>query len=57
MVDLSKKRALQQEELDVEVVLIDVTECEIERQKNKKNGIQEKEKTYNKNINNRRCKK
>ena len=42
---LPKKRTLQQEDLDVEVVLIDATECEIERpKKNKKNGIQEKRK-------------
>ena len=42
---LPKKRALQQEDLDVEVVLIDATECEIERpKKNKKNGIQAKRK-------------
>ena len=42
---LPKKRALQQEDLDVEVVLIDATECEIERpKKNKKNDIQEKRK-------------
>ena len=40
---LPKKRTLQQEDLDVEVVLIDATECEIERpKKNKKNGIQAK---------------
>ena len=42
---LPKKRTLQQEDLDVEVVLIDATECEIERpKKNKKNGIQAKRK-------------
>ena len=42
---LPKKRTIQQENLDVEVVLIDATECEIERpKKNKKNGIQEKRK-------------
>ena len=42
---LHKKITLQQEDLDVEVVLIDATECEIERpKKNKKNGIQAKRK-------------
>ena len=42
---LPKKITLQQEDLDVEVVLIDATECEIERpKKNKKNGIQAKRK-------------
>ena len=55
---LPKKRALQQEDLDVEVVLIDATECEIERPKKTKRMVfRQKEKTYNKNTNNRRCKK
>ena len=42
---LPNKRELQQEEIDIEVLLVDATECEIERpKKNKKNGIQEKRK-------------
>lgn len=43
---LPNKRKLQQEDIDIEVLLVDVTECEIERpKKNKKNGIQEKRKS------------
>ena len=42
---LPKKSELQKDNLDVEVVLVDATECEIERpKKNKKNGIQGKRK-------------
>ena len=42
---LPKKRELQQENIDIEVLLVDATECEIERpKKNKKTGIQEKRK-------------
>lgn len=40
---LPNKRELQKEDIDVEVLLVDVTESEIERpKKNKKNGTQEK---------------
>ncbi len=42
---LPKKRKLQEDNIEVETVLIDATECEIERpKKNKKNGILEKRK-------------
>lgn len=42
---LPKKSELQNDKLDVEVILVDATECEIERpKKNKKNGIQGKRK-------------
>lgn len=42
---LPKKRQLLEDDIEVEAVLIDATECEIERpKKNKKNGIQEKRK-------------
>lgn len=42
---LPKKSELQKDNLDVEVVLVDATECEIERpKKNKKNGIRGKRK-------------
>ena len=42
---LPKKSELQKDNLDVEVILVDATECEIERpKKNKKNGIQGKRK-------------
>lgn len=43
---LPKKRQLLEDDIEVEAVLIDATECEIERpKKNKKNGIQEKRKS------------
>lgn len=43
---LPNKRKLQQDDIDIEVLLVDATECEIERpKKNKKNGIQEKRKS------------
>lgn len=42
---LPKKRTLQQDDTDIEVLLVDATECEIERpKKNKKNGTLEKRK-------------
>lgn len=42
---LPKKRKLQEDNIEVEVLLVDATECEIERpKKNKKVGIQEKRK-------------
>lgn len=42
---LPKKRELQKDNIEVEVVLVDATEQEIERpKKNKRNGIQEKRK-------------
>ena len=42
---LHKKRKLQEDNIEVEVLLVDATECEIERpKKNKKVGIQEKRK-------------
>lgn len=42
---LPNKRKLQQDNIDIEVLLVDATECEIERpKKNKKNGIQVKRK-------------
>ncbi len=43
---LPKKRKLQEDNIEVETVLVDATECEIERpKKNKKNGIPEKRKS------------
>ena len=43
---LPNKRKLQQDDIDIEVLLVDATECEIERpKKNKKNGIQGKRKS------------
>ena len=40
-----KKRKLQEDNIEVEVLLVDATECEIERpKKNKKVGTQEKRK-------------
>ena len=42
---LPKKRKLQEDNIEVEVLLVDATECEIERPKKNKNvGIQEKRK-------------
>lgn len=42
---LPKKRQLLEDNIEVEAVLVDATECEIERpKKNKKTGIQEKRK-------------
>lgn len=42
---LPKKRILQEENIEIDAVLIDATECEIERpKKNKKVGTQEKRK-------------
>ena len=42
---LTKKRKLQEDNIEVEVLLVDATECEIERpKKNKKVGTQEKRK-------------
>ena len=42
---LPKKRKLQEDNIEVEVLLVDATECEIERpKKNKKVGTQEKRK-------------
>lgn len=42
---LPKKRKLQEDNIEVEVLLVDATECEIERpKKNKKIGTQEKRK-------------
>ena len=55
---LPKKSELQKDNLDVEVILVDATECEIERAKKTKRMVfREKEKTYNKNTNNSRWKK
>lgn len=46
LLSLPNKRKLQQDDIDIEVLLVDATECEIERpKKNKKNGIQEKRKS------------
>lgn len=42
---LPKKRQLLEDNIEVETILVDATECEIERpKKNKKNGIPEKRK-------------
>lgn len=43
---LPKKRQLLEDNIEVEAILVDATECEIERpKKNKKTGIQEKRKS------------
>jgi len=43
---LPKKRKLLEDNIEVEAILVDATECEIERpKKNKKNGIQGKRKS------------
>jgi len=43
---LPKKRKLLEDNIEVEAILVDATECEIERpKKNKKTGIQEKRKS------------
>ena len=50
---LSKKRELQQEDIEIEVLLVDATEQAIERPKKTKRLVfRKKEKTYNKNPNN-----
>ena len=54
---LPKKRKLQEDNIEVEVLLVDATECEIERpKKTKKLVFRKKEKTYNKNTNTSGCK-
>ena len=52
---LSKKRELQQEDIEIEVLLVDATEQAIERPKKTKRLVfRKKEKAYNKNPNNSR---
>ena len=54
---LPKKRKLQEDNIEVEVLLVDATECEIERpKKTEKLVFRKKEKTYNKNTNTSGCK-
>lgn len=50
---LPKKRKLQQDDIEIEVLLVDATEQEIERpKKTKRLVLRQKEKAYNKNPNN-----